>query len=224
MALIAPIVDGKVPDTGTTVEKKTNSNEMGKDAFLQLLVAQMKYQDPLEPTSNTEYVAQLATFSQLEATQNTTASMDIQRASSLIGKDVIMSVRNASTGDVNYVQGRVDSMEMNNGKPYLNIMGNLYDASDVVSVIDDGYLDAGEAARGLVDKVSKLPKLINIEDTDMEALIEVETIWNNMNDYEKSFIEESTTETIKEYIEKLDELREEAEPEPETPVEPEGEV
>ena len=38
--------------------------------FLQLLVAEMKYQDPLEPTTNTEYVSELASFTQVEATQN----------------------------------------------------------------------------------------------------------------------------------------------------------
>ena len=45
-------------------ETKTSNSSLDKDAFLQLLVAQMKYQDPLEPTDNTEYVAQLATFSE----------------------------------------------------------------------------------------------------------------------------------------------------------------
>lgn len=41
-------------------------NTLDYDAFLKLLVEQMKNQDPLEPTSETEYVAQLATFSNVE--------------------------------------------------------------------------------------------------------------------------------------------------------------
>ncbi len=36
--------------------KKKSNSTVDKDQFLQLLVAQMKYQDPLEPTSNTEYI------------------------------------------------------------------------------------------------------------------------------------------------------------------------
>lgn len=45
----------------------------------------MKYQDPLEPTDNTEYISQLATFSQLEETQNMQASLQEMEANSLVG-------------------------------------------------------------------------------------------------------------------------------------------
>ena len=60
MALVAPVENGKIVETAshTSVSKAAKSSSgMDKEAFLQLLVAQMKYQDPLEPTSNTEYIA-----------------------------------------------------------------------------------------------------------------------------------------------------------------------
>ena len=69
MSLMAPIEDGKFVESASQSSlSKTNSanNDMDKDAFLQLLVAQMKYQDPLQPTSNTEYISQYAQFSQVE--------------------------------------------------------------------------------------------------------------------------------------------------------------
>ena len=69
MAVNAVVKDGEIQQTAaeTSAKKATKSNSgMDKDAFLQLLVAQMKYQDPLEPTSNTEYISQYATFSQVE--------------------------------------------------------------------------------------------------------------------------------------------------------------
>ena len=65
----------------------TSANEQ-KDQFLQLLVAQMKYQDPLEPTSNTEYISQYATFSSLEAMQNMESTLQMSRAGEMIGKNV----------------------------------------------------------------------------------------------------------------------------------------
>ena len=59
------------------------NDEMGKDAFLQLLVAQMKYQDPLDPQDNSDYLAQLAQFSALE--QMTNVSDGLQDVSKLVG-------------------------------------------------------------------------------------------------------------------------------------------
>ena len=49
---------------------RTPNDSLGKDAFLQLLVTQMKYQDPLNPQDNSEYLSQLAQFSALEQMTN----------------------------------------------------------------------------------------------------------------------------------------------------------
>lgn len=50
--------------------KENTSNELGKDDFLKLMIAQLNNQDPLEPQANAEFVAQLAQFSQVEGIQN----------------------------------------------------------------------------------------------------------------------------------------------------------
>lgn len=55
---------------------KKADESMGKDAFLKLLVTQLENQDPLNPTDNTEFVAQLAQFSSLEGITNLNTSMD----------------------------------------------------------------------------------------------------------------------------------------------------
>ncbi len=54
----AIIKDGKVTNLDSSTTSSTNSMPSGydKDAFMKILVAQMKYQDPLQPTSNTEYI------------------------------------------------------------------------------------------------------------------------------------------------------------------------
>lgn len=144
MSLVAPVKDGVVQETSASANSNsttaTNNSTLGKDAFLQLLVAQMKYQDPLEPTSNTEYISQLATFSQLEEMQNLSGGMSIQRAASLVGKNVIMKTVSSVTGETYYTAGKVDYMVVEGGKAYLSIREGLYSINDLDTVVDDEYL------------------------------------------------------------------------------------
>ena len=85
MGAVAPVVDGKVDisESSQQTEKKSGSN-LDKDDFLLLLVTQMQYQDPLQPTDNTEYVAQLAQFSELEQMQNLNSTTVNTSAFSLV--------------------------------------------------------------------------------------------------------------------------------------------
>ena len=64
-----------------TAEQRKN-DALGKDAFLQLLVTQMKYQDPLDPQDNSEYLSQLAQFSALE--QMTNVSKGLSEVSKIV--------------------------------------------------------------------------------------------------------------------------------------------
>lgn len=141
MALIQPIKDGKIENTAVESTKKETkgTSELGKDAFLQLLVAQMKYQDPLNPTSDTEYIAQLAQFSQLEQMQNLAATNENSQMFSMVGKEVCVSVEN-SDGTLSYKQGVVNGVTMSGGKAYLTVDGSLYDSEHLVEVYEAGYL------------------------------------------------------------------------------------
>lgn len=72
-------------ESATDTTRTTGPKALGQDDFLKLLVTQLKQQDPLNPTNNTEFVAQLAQFSQLEQSvkqaQLMQQSLDAQAAS-----------------------------------------------------------------------------------------------------------------------------------------------
>ena len=210
MALDAPVDNGKIVETAsqTSVSKAAKSSSgMDKEAFLQLLVAQMKYQDPLEPTSNTEYIAQYAQFSQVEQMQNMSNSMDLQRASSLVGKEVYIKTT-TSSGDTKLVQGKVDYVSYENNKAYLYINEKKYSIDDLDSVVDTDYLNAYNKAYNFTVKLNKLPNVNGIDSSDGKTIDDLEKEYNDMTDYEKSFL---AKDTVNRYIERLKEIRKAAE-------------
>lgn len=210
MALVAPVEDGRIVETASQNSlkntSKTSGSDMDKDAFLQLLVAQMKYQDPLEPTSNTEYISQYAQFSQVEQMQNMSSSMDLQRASGLVGQEVYVKTT-TSSGESKYVQGKVDYVVYENNKAYLSINEELYALEDLDTVADAEYLAAYDKAYEFVVKMNKLPGVNGIDMHDAEIIDALEKEYNAMTDYEKSFVASEVVTNLNKYIEKLKEVR-----------------
>ena len=78
-----------------TSKTGSSSKTLGYDAFLQLLIAQLQHQDPLEPMKSSDYVAQLASFSEVEKSielNDRVASLltatRLQQAEAAIGRNV----------------------------------------------------------------------------------------------------------------------------------------
>jgi Flagellar hook capping protein len=138
--LVQPVKNGEVQQTSnSSTTKKSSGSNLDKDAFLQLLTTQMKYQDPLNPSSNTEYVAQLATFSQLEQIQNLSNTTSNSQAFSLVGKNVV--IKNEDTaGKTSYISGTVDFVNITGGKAQVSVNGSLYSLDQLDSIIDDTYI------------------------------------------------------------------------------------
>ena len=139
--LIQSVKDGKVQSTSssTTTQAKAGG-ELGKDAFMQLLVTQMQYQDPLNPSDNTQYISQLATFSQLEQMQNISQTTTNSQAFSLVGKNVIVKTDSTSNSSSNYITGKVDYVYVSGSTTKLSVDGKLYSFDQLDTVLDDDYV------------------------------------------------------------------------------------
>jgi len=155
----------------------------------------MQYQDPLEPMDNTEYVSQLATFSELEAMNNLNDSMSFQRASQLVGSNVLVRTTSKTTGETYLTQGTVDYVVYENGKAYLAINESLYSIDDLDTVISDEYLDKHKKDNSttektnlteLLAKIAKLPSEDDVTLDDEEAIKEAREAYDALSETDKA--------------------------------------
>lgn len=136
--LIQTVTNGILENTARDVKEASSGNKLGKDAFLQLLCAQLQYQDPLNPQTDTEFVAQLAQYSQLEELQNLSSTNQNSQALGLVGKNVVIQTTSGS-GKATF-SGTVDYVTYVNGTAKLSVNDTLYSLDDLYSVIDETYL------------------------------------------------------------------------------------
>ncbi|MBE5949104.1 MAG: hypothetical protein E7261_08770 [Lachnospiraceae bacterium] len=196
--LSAPIIDGQVqtkPTADNTSKDRTGTGELGKEAFLQLLVAQMKYQDPLNPTSDTEYISQLATFSSLEEMQNINenltsgleslnTTMNDSHAQSLVGKYVMLTVTDEK-GTVSATGGQVDYVYTEEGTTYLSVNGNDYPMSCLDSVVSEEYVKSlSGKGEGTANDLATASQLVGknvtvMDDRKAEHVGEVTNVYMN---------------------------------------------
>lgn len=209
MALMQRVENGQLVDNsaGATSSSTNKSNAaskstsgLGKEAFLQLLVAQMQYQDPLEPMDNTEYVAQLATFSQLEAIQNMTDRVSYSMANDLVGKYVIL---NTATGNAS---GKVDYVMYENGDIYLAVGDGLYSLDDLDTVADSAYFEAFQMASVFSDMIAKLPPVSKVTKADASAIENARKVYDAMNSYQQGFVSKEDLDKLVALENKIKEL------------------
>ncbi|MDX8536384.1 flagellar hook assembly protein FlgD [Mesorhizobium abyssinicae] len=110
-----------IPTGANSTTTSTSKTAVDYQSFLKLLIAEMKNQDPTKPMDSTQYVAQLATFSQVEQSVQTNTKLDqimqssaLSQADALIGRSItsadgkvtgtVASVRLASSGLIAVLQ------------------------------------------------------------------------------------------------------------------------
>lgn len=125
--------------------KREIKNELGKDDFLKLLITQLTHQDPLEPVSDTEFIAQMAQFSTLEQMTNVAKGVESLlsvtklNAQSYIGKEVIYYDDNTGL----YQQSSVRSAIFEDGEVYLELENGKYILLDEIKAVTTPSTDGG---------------------------------------------------------------------------------
>lgn len=116
-----------------------SNQELSQNSFMQLMVQQMKYQDPLNPMSNTQFLSQLAQFTALQQmtavaqstsstqteVQNLVTDISMLLAHQLLGTTV--QIKNGSQT----VTGQVSGVQMGQNGPEVLINQQAYPLSDV---------------------------------------------------------------------------------------------
>jgi flagellar basal-body rod modification protein FlgD len=208
MAIVGTVEDGVLLDnTGTTSTSKsetTGSTDMGYEQFLQLLCAEMQYQDPLEPTTNTEYVAQMATFSQLEATLSMKSTMEQSSATDLVGKSVI--VQSSSGDETTATAGYVDYVQYENGNQYMYINGNPYSVDDLYQVADSTYMEAVTLAEAFKNSVDQLPDADDLSLAWKDDVANLASVYSALTSYQQSYVDSDTLTKFQNLVAKINEL------------------
>jgi flagellar basal-body rod modification protein FlgD len=167
MSAVTQFTQGTAITGGTSTPKTQGSDKLGKDEFLRLLMAQMGSQDPTSPTDSSQFVAQLAQFSQLELQQNTNdtlqnlligqAATQQSQVINLVGKDVTFN-----TDQITIDQpGKASTSSANLKADAAKASASIIDANGkTIRTIDLGAQNAGTVSipwNGMDDQGNSAP-------------------------------------------------------------------
>ncbi len=117
------------------------NQELGQDAFLELMMQQLKYQDPMDPMDNSEFLTQQAQFTQVSALEEIKTSLSTfnqyAQASGLVGQDVVLKDPNNET---NFFYGKVDAVNFGGTSTSVYVNGKEYPLSSVVQLYANNVL------------------------------------------------------------------------------------
>ena len=104
-------------------------SSLDKDAFLKLLLTELKYQDPLNPTDDKAFIAQMAQFSSLEQMQNMSRALSLAQSCSLIGRRISAQSKEKE------ITGVTEAVVIRGGSPYLRVGGDEAPLESVTEIL-----------------------------------------------------------------------------------------
>lgn len=191
--------DAYLPDlSGPRVTDKADNGELGKDAFLKILITQLQNQDPTSPMDDKEFISQMAQFSSLEQMQNMTKAMENLLASqnqtqlmsytSFIGKEVKwheLTDKLDKDGKPIYNEGTgvVKELKFVDGDAVFVLAdGKEITSGNISSILGGG---ATTPSNPFADASSLIGKAVQYKNGDqmVDAMIEAITVKNGVIEY-----------------------------------------
>ena len=178
--------------TATTTAASKSTTFLDKNAFLNLLVSQLKYQDPLDPMKADQFMSQLAQMTQVEELQNISASLDSMNKAatagnptqwvSTIGKKINVDSKLLSNGDQIYLTpsgdydkvvltltSKTDGSTTTKTFSKGDALAYTYDGSDVVSYTVSASKNG--AAVGVTGSAYQIVRGIQVDSTGATTLV-----------------------------------------------------
>jgi flagellar basal-body rod modification protein FlgD len=155
----------KVNNINTANDLKIQKNNEGLNMqdFLNLLVAQITNQDAMNPMDNTEFIAQMAQFSTLQAMTDLTEMALQGQATSLIGKNVVVADYKGN-GELTIDEGIVQRVTLHGGKTKLYVNDMEYEYSNIMEIREAEKAEENsltEMLGNILERVDNLNNTIN---------------------------------------------------------------
>ncbi len=185
-------------DSEGKAKTKSQMNET-KEMFLQLLVTEMQYQDPMQPSDNSEYVKELAQFTQIESLNGMQEDISRLNANSLPGKYVTLT--DSESGKE--VEGLVDYVKAEGSKNFVSIDGNLYNVADITTVSDSNYFEDTVLASNVEQMIYGLPDPDHLTLADAQKVEQVATTVDGMSEKSYGYLSKEALSYLESVIQKL---------------------
>lgn len=132
------------------VYEDEKSKEVSVDDFLNLMIAQLKNQDPMNPMDDTQYVTQLAQFATMQQMQELAYYSRSNFVMSLVGKDVTVA-RNKIGGDIETFTGPVQKISLVNNEYLIYVDGKAFGLNQIMEIHPPTNNAGGDDEGGKVD-------------------------------------------------------------------------
>ncbi|MEG1178799.1 MAG: flagellar hook capping FlgD N-terminal domain-containing protein [Oscillospiraceae bacterium] len=124
-------------ETGHKYQQTDDNTSLGINDFMKLLVAQLSHQDVMNPSTDTEFISQMAQFTSLKAMQTMADLGQTQYAASIVGKKVIVASYDQS-GKFTQDTGIIERVKFVDGQSVITVNGVDYGLSSIMEVLSEG--------------------------------------------------------------------------------------